>query len=117
GNLCLAYPTGFDCRDLGRQNLFDGTEQGSKTFEIIDSNLRQRADLAFVVPARPGRTGVTIQPASRVDTANAPVPNSSPQNSEGGSQLHKRSSKQIKALTSDQIAKQLPFGQLGGQRH
>src|SRR5437016_6079993 len=93
GNLDFANPTWPHRGCLGGQDLNDRTEQSGQTFEIVNPDFRQGPNVAFVVPARPGRTCVSIKGTGRVHMTDRAIANSPPQNPEGRSELHERCGK------------------------
>src|SRR5262245_63771865 len=69
---------------LGRQDFDRRPEQRGETLQVVDADLRQRPDLALVIPGGPGRSRVAVQPARRVRTAYRPASNPLPEGAKRG---------------------------------
>src|SRR5262245_5125562 len=95
---------------LGRHNFNDTPEQRSQTLQIIDAHLRQRPDLALVIPASPGRSGIAVKPACRVGTTNCTFPNLRPECAECRRQLNEWRGDEIQPVSGGQFRKFLTLG-------
>ena len=86
----IAGESWFDRRMLGRQDFDRRPEQRGEALQVVDADLRQRPDHALMIPGGPGRSGVAVQPASRVWTAYRPALNMFPEGPKRRRQVDER---------------------------
>ena len=101
---------------VSREHLDDRTEDRSQALEVVDAGLGERARPARVVPRRPVRSCVAVEPPGRVDAPERTVAHDCPEGPQGRRELDERRRKEMEVALGRESDERFAFGAVVRER-